>query len=281
MTKRSNPALWLLSLGNGGVDRPFNEAVGGTITEIDNYNGAGQRWRVHKFTGNGSLEVLESQQPFRVLVVGGGGGSQGPYGGGGGAGGVIANDAQTLTVGTHTVTIGAGGNQANGQNSVLGPLTAIGGGRTSATGGSGGGSNDGTRYQGTAGQGNRGGSGGTQGGECNGGGGGAGGVGKDAYLYGSGDGGPGIGTDITGTPMRLAGGGGGGMGWNPGTSNGHIVGKGVDGGGSCPTAWNGSPGHATANTGGGGGGAHFKLGSGGTSPGSGGSGVVIVAYQIG
>jgi len=52
MTKRSNPALWLLSLGNGGVDRPFNEAVGGTITEIDDYNGTGEKWRVHTFAAS-------------------------------------------------------------------------------------------------------------------------------------------------------------------------------------------------------------------------------------
>ena len=259
----------------------WNEATGGTITEVSSYNGTNETWRIHKFTSSSTFTVTQASQNFRVLVVGGGGGSSGPYGGGGGAGGVIANDSQALSVGAHTVTIGAGGVGANGGNTVLGPLTAIGGGRTDAAGGSGGGSNSGTRYQGTAGQGNQGGSGGAQGGECQGGGGGAGGAGMDASGGRSGDGGSGIATDITGTTIRLAGGGGGGMGWNPDTSNGHIVGQGKDGGGSCPSAWNGSPGHATANTGGGGGGSHYKAHSGASGEGRGGSGVVYIAYRIG
>ena len=35
----------------------YNDATGGTVTEIDDYNGTGKLWRVHTFTGNGTLNV--------------------------------------------------------------------------------------------------------------------------------------------------------------------------------------------------------------------------------
>ena len=130
MTKRSNPALWLLSLGNGGVDRPFNEAVGGLVTEVDDYNGTGEKWRVHTFTGSGTLDVTTAVQPFRVLAVGGGGGN-GTYtddsaGNGPGDGGqVFTNDAYTLSVGAYSFTIGTGGGaRASNSNGAGGSGTA-------------------------------------------------------------------------------------------------------------------------------------------------------------
>ena len=218
MTKRSNPALWLLSLGNGGVDRPFNEAVGGTVTEIDDYNGSGEKWRVHTFTGNGTLDISVAVQPFRVLIVGGGGASKFTANsgqGGGGAGGMITDDALSLTSGAHTVTIGAGGTigtfPQNGENTTAFGLTAIGGGAGAfrdggqqgpGSGGSGGGesrNNTGPGGAGTAGQGFQGGSGDS----ANlGGGGGAGGAGS------AGSGGPGKASNITGSSVTYARGGG-------------------------------------------------------------------------
>ena len=142
MPKRSNPAFWLMTLGNGGTPVLFNEAVGGTVTEIADYNGTGETWRVHTFTSSGSLEVLNDADPdgFRVLVAGGGGGggvSMANGGGGGAAGQLVINDTQALTVGTHTVTVGARGNHADnvdwgagktGGQSKLGSITANGGG---------------------------------------------------------------------------------------------------------------------------------------------------------
>ena len=127
MAKRSNPALWLLSLGNGGVDRPFNDAVGGTITEVGNYNGTGEKWRVHTFTTNGTLDVSTAVNPFRVLAVGGGGahgnGFQDRGPGGGGGGGVIDQSTAGAT-GAQSVVVGGTG----GASSVFG-LSAAGGGR--------------------------------------------------------------------------------------------------------------------------------------------------------
>ena len=89
----------------------WNDATGGTITTVDNYNGTGEKWRVHTFTSNGTLDVSLAVQPFRVLVVGGGGGcgSRGSgHPGGGGGGGVVAVNLNA-TAGAHSVTVGAGG----------------------------------------------------------------------------------------------------------------------------------------------------------------------------
>ena len=111
--------MWLVAKGSGGAGNYFNNAAGGTVTEISDYNGSGELWRVHTFTGNGSLEVLDSQQPFRVLVVGGGGpGGPSPndssyIGGGGGGGGVYENSALQIEVGPHAVVIGDGGSPGN------------------------------------------------------------------------------------------------------------------------------------------------------------------------
>jgi len=114
----------------------YNAATGGTVTTVENYNGTGQRWRVHTFTGSGTFTVTTADQPFRVLVLGGGGGAGGYYsqvppgtGGGGGA----WHDSRPLTVGAHAVTIGAGGGGASGGgapggSTSLGDLTAGGGG---------------------------------------------------------------------------------------------------------------------------------------------------------
>ena len=37
----------------------WNAASGGIEQSIANYNETGQRWMVHTFTGNGTLEALE------------------------------------------------------------------------------------------------------------------------------------------------------------------------------------------------------------------------------
>ena len=138
MTKRSNPALWLLSLGNGGVDRPFNDAVGGTVTEIDDYNGSGEKWRVHTFTGNGTLDISVAVQPFRVLIVGGGGASKftansgqggGGAGGAGSAGSGGPGKASNITGSSVTYARGGGsdgwdGSQQYGAGGNFGGLAA-------------------------------------------------------------------------------------------------------------------------------------------------------------
>jgi len=218
-----------------------------------------------------------------LVVAGGGAGGTNQDSGGGGAGGLLQG-LLPITLGTsYTVTVGAGGTTSNGSNSVLGNITALGGGyggllngngNSGGSGGGGGGSSSSTTGgQGTAGQGNAGGSGAAT--FPSGGGGGAGTVGLNANnssKY-SGNGGAGIASSISGTLTTYAGGGGGG-GYAGGTNVGYNSG-GVGGGG------NGYMGSSTggtsggANTGGGGGGNGDSYGS---VAGSGGSGIVIVRY---
>jgi hypothetical protein len=240
--------------------------------------------------------VIPNLTQVEVLVVAGGGGGT-ATGSGGGAGGLIYNSALAVTPGTsYTATVGAGGvggpypsfTATNGSNSVFGSLTAIGGGRgvshgyadVGISGGSGGGAaivTSGLTWAGglgTANQGFNGGAGMVEAswiGGC-GGGGGAGGPGRPgANAPGSGNGGPGLAYDISGTMTYYAGGGGGGEvnSIYPGTG-------GIGGGGSAVLDSAGTPG--TPNTGGGGGGGSFN----GTYPpgGGGGSGVIIARYPL-
>lgn len=93
----------------------WNNATGGTVTEIPNYNGTGERWRVHTFTTDGVLTIERATQPFRVLVQGGGGGGGGANNtshGGGGNGGYGTDTTLTLTPGAHAVEVGTGGGYA-------------------------------------------------------------------------------------------------------------------------------------------------------------------------
>ena len=234
-----------------------------------------------------------------VLVVAGGG-AGGGYGGndgagGGGAGGLIYSSSYPTTPGSAiSVTVGNGGSGVgnairgnDGQNSVFGVLTAIGGGgggtegslRDGKPGGSGGGAGGyGVKPggAGTAGQ-------GFAGGNCtapgDGGGGGAGAVGQNGLT---GTGGIGLLFNISGTPTYYAGGGGasgdkrnvrGGSGALGGFGGG---GKGQDATNSIP------PENGTNGLGGGGGaaaGSNPSFGAGTTlTSGAGGSGVVIVRY---
>lgn len=234
---------------------------------------------------------------YLIAAGGGGGGGFGnnpQFGGGGGGGGVLSG-SQSLSSGqTYTVTVGGGGagggtavaRGTNGANSVFSSLAANGGGGGGIGGGAlssglsggcggGGGSNYAgapTRFigaagTGTAGQGNDGG----RGHHDNdyetvaaGGGGGAGAAGADGTRFGSGKGGDGALSSITGTATRYAG-GGAALGDN---ANG---GAGLGGGGNRDTA-------GSANTGGGGGAASGPAGYGLGA--AGGSGVVIIRLPV-
>lgn len=237
------------------------------------------------------------------LVVAGGG-SGGVRGGGGGAGGYLESTALSLTANTPvTVTVGAGGASVgppyydrgnNGSDSVLGDITAIGGGggggldgtgqlysggpqNDGANGGSGGGGgvgwyHGGSPGYGTIGQGNDGGAGtdtnNAQYESC-GGGGGAGWPGG-AGTYGdfqAGDGGYGWYSTLTGS--YFAGGGGGGA--NPDTYAWGAGGLGGGGGGAMA----GYAENGAANTGGGGGGCSYNYGD---YSGDGGSGYVCIRF---
>ena len=230
---------------------------------------------------------------YLIVAGGGGGGSHttGVGAGGGGAGGLLTNlggnrlvlDGDTLSVIVGDGGVGSRANTAepgaNGGDSTLGDLIAIGGGggaggsfsQTGSPGGSGGGGrgNPGPGGIGVPGQGNPGGNGFPGGNGGGGGGGGAGGPGQDSpavnlpgNLGFGGDGGLGRLSDITGIEVFYAGGGGAGAS-HPGLGGLGGGGDGIPSG----TGGNGLPG-----TGGGGGGAGNGTG------GQGGSGIVIVRY---
>ena len=257
-------------------------ATGGHMyeAEID-----GTRWQIHVFTNVGEHVgglVIESPGDVEYLIVGGGGGAGSATwsgtGGGGGAGGLL-QDVFAADVGSYDVVVGSGGPGstrredpgASGQASSIFNLTAIGGGgggsrahstTTSAQpgqpGGSGGGGggynaeNSGSGGAGTPGQGHDG-HDWTEG--DGGGGGGAGGPGSRVT------GGPGRAFTFAGPdPVTYATGGDGGIG---GQSY-----RGAD---------------AEPNTGDGGGAAAHNQGN-NPDPdhvgGAGGSGIVIVRYQL-
>ena len=290
-------------------------ATGGTEST---YSSGGVNYKVHTFTSSGTFTANASGSVDYLVVAGGGGGGA-DSGGGAGAGGyrssvagessgggASAESKLSLSAGSYTVTIGAGGTGSintpngnaprgpNGQNSVFASITSTGGGGggpgqglgyvngAGASGGSGGGGggaypNNGTQGAGGAGTSGQGYSGaaGNSGAspERGGGGAGAGGAGT-IESDGGGDGGVGVQSSITGSAIYRAGGGGGGA-YSPASAIG-IGGNGGGGNGATVNV-NNTAGSGQANTGGGGGSAtEANIGTGG----NGGSGIVIVRYEL-
>ena len=271
----------------------------GSNSEVECSQGLDNGYYINRYTylsgtGTTTWSVPTGVSSVEYLVVAGGGGGGGYYyAGGGGAGGLLTASGYTVTPeASLPVIVGAGGAGgasstvgSNGVNSVFNNITAIGGGGggsyiglSGSAGGSGGGSGiAGSGGSGTSGQGNSGGTANPQysshtSASGGGGAGGAGGNGSDTGSYllldGTGVGGPGLASSITGTSIYYAGGGGGGS-WSGGGGTG---GAGGGGNGGAYDVIN--PTSGTANTGGGGGGASY----GAVSGGSGGSGVVIIKY---
>ena len=229
------------------------------------------------------------------LIVGGGGAGGATNntdgsGGGGGAGEVL-EDTGSVSVGTYSITVGAGGvststssfTQADGGSSSINTVdTAVGGGgggssnssfhdgRAGGSGGGGGAQNSSSGSGGSATAGFAGGAGRDN--SWGGGGGGASEVGEVGSTTG-GDGGDGVSSSISGSAVTYGGGGGGGYKGGIYVAGTGGAGGGGNGGESAVGA------DATANTGGGGGGA----GADGTSylGGDGGSGIVIISYTTG
>jgi len=300
------------SIGDSNFSNEANftglSVVGGTTADIDGY-------RIHTFTGNGTL-VVSGAINVQVLVVAGGGSGGNSNttnaNGGGGGGGVIYNAAFTLTAQTYSVTVGNGGVAIanatcgagnNGANSVFSTLTAIGGGGGGSScgyAGKNGGSGGGAAYSGYAAGastqvGGFGFAGGTFGVSYTGaGGGGAGSVGVSGNASTpGGNGGAGYASPISGTTKYYGGGGGGGA------NSSERAGDGYDGGGrgagttsfynytvytvgvNATTRGSGTP-NAIANTGGGGGAGSYWASNGGwtTGSGTGGSGIVIIRYSL-
>lgn len=273
--------------GNGGsgvvivrlLTADWYSITGGTQTTDGAYT-------VCTFNSSGDL-VLSSGKTADVLVVAGGGGGGYTYGGGGGAGGLLYTPARSITAGSYSVTVGAGGTKgtvsgavqaANGGDSQFSSDTLVkgggGGGSNGAvdapnTGGSGGGGSY-SPSTGAAALGTQGFAGGNGGGATKFGGGGGGGssaVGGAGSGSAGGPGGAGTANSISGASVTYAGGGGAGC------ENGGTGGTGGTGGGGAGSS-SGAGTNGTTNTGGGGGGGAYT----GTQydGGDGGSGVVIV-----
>jgi len=286
-TKEGDLIEWIPTIAKEKIDVwAIYNSTGGTKTVDGNYT-------VVTFKNNGVFNITSGTGGnVSVLVVAGGGGAGGTYGAGGG-GGLIHNTSYYVTGGGAgvTVIVGAGGAAVvgnlignDGEDSIFGTLTAIGGGHggtyipsvewPGGNGGSGGsssaalGANTNLHGNGTAGQGYN--SGDVGEGGSAGGGGGAGGVGQLGTNSHGGAGGIGYTTSINGSSFCYAGGGGGGE-----QTGGSAGGSATCGGGAGVNTGAGTTGVAgTANTGGGAGGSS-NLAYNGTS---GGSGIVIVRY---
>ena len=249
---------------------------------------------VRSFTTTGANTfTLTSPASLSVtyLVVAGGGGGGVGRGGGGGAGGVLTGST-TLTSGSYTITVGAGGASAindlqggdGGSSSIAALVVATGGGggggwitNVGRNGGSGGGASAGSGASGGTGVVGQGFAGSARyDGSTGGGGGGAG-----AAASGM-NGAIGISSIITGVTTYYAGGGGAGAnnGVNGVAFGGtYQVANGTFGGGNGAST-NGTKQpyqDAVANTGGGGGGQEGPTGN----SGAGGSGIVILSYPTG
>jgi len=286
---------------------PFG-ASGGTLEPAGIEPGNGYKY--HVFTSPGNFEVTGKAGTVEFLIVAGGGGPINGSGGGGG-GGVLHHPGREFDVGTHPITVGAGGPNTEGGDSILvdvnGPTTwtATGGGKsnmrsTGTAGGSGGGGGWGgdggpgtqSPSNGATGYGNNGSGAGTDGSGAAQRSGGGGGAGAAATGYDGGAGqpfpafaGPGVQSGIP-SPNRTAfnsavgptglyaGGGGGGQGSD------HSPTSGGPGGGGAGKAGHpnaGDPGVYATGGGGGGGGTVSPTQSPG---GSGGQGVIIIRYQV-
>jgi len=277
------------------------EITSGGVALGDNANG--NEYLYFAFKENIPEPALPAGEAEFMVVAGGGGGGtssggSGVGGSGGGAGGLRTSFGSTsggggsaesnisLSAGTYTITIGAGGGTggaASGQNGSAGAdssitgnasITSTGGGfgtfttYVGGTGGSGGGGYE-TGGSGTANQGYNGSNSSACGFTYR------GGAGGGAGAAASGKNG-GAGLLVNGT--TYAGGGGGGQSLNCGS------GSGGSGGGADGQNANFYNVDATANTGGGGGGGVYnliaqQLGYGASQGGSGGSGVVILQMR--
>jgi hypothetical protein len=294
----------VISLYGIQVGASTQKAQGGNIVVSDG------TYMYHAFTSSGSF-IPNQALTADVLVIAGGGAGGLLYAGGGGAGGISYQTGRSITTGAKTVIVGAGGaasitnpnTGASGSNSVFDTITSNGGGggagwisntgTNGVAGGSGGGGSMGTASGnsttggaatqgssgGATGYGNAGGGGyrGSGAAYFGGGGGGAGAVGANATSGGGGAGGAGLNTWsswATATNTGVSGyyaGGGGGAAEGAGTAP-----AGGAGGGGIGQFYNTiDPTSGTANTGSGGGGVANIA-----TPGSGGSGIVVIRYAI-
>lgn len=101
--------------GTNFSDRTFNIIVADAPTGGNNtytYTYGGTSYTLHKFTSNGAL-VLNAPKTVDIFMIGGGGGGGQHSGAGGGAGGLVWLTNQTMSTGTYSAVIGAGGQNAS------------------------------------------------------------------------------------------------------------------------------------------------------------------------
>ena len=131
------------AFGLKGSAASFIAATGGSVTTSGNY-------KYHTFTSSDTFSISAFPSGKYVdflLVGGGGGGGVAANGTGGGGGGVVIKTSETLSVGSYSVVIGAGGDSsiyASGEDTEFAGCIALGGGGGGAntngkSGGSGGG----------------------------------------------------------------------------------------------------------------------------------------------
>jgi hypothetical protein len=269
------------------------QPTGGTITTYGSY-------RVHSFTSSGTFTVDSNSSALTadILIVAGGGG------GGRSSSATRGGNGDNSVFGSYTSIGGGGGGGSNDSDTAQS-------GNSGGSGGGGGGDDqngDTAGGSGTSGQGNNGGGGsGHTAGDLGGGGGGAGAAGQ-TQISGNkaGNGGNGLANDFrTGSNITYAGGGGGGT--NSGAGIGGTGGGG-NGGDSPTNAQNGDTnkgsgggGGSGVGSGGGGGAGGMRAltgisvsgantvtvggggsgsGSGALKGGNGGSGIVVIRYQL-
>jgi len=303
---------------------PLQATGGDVVTTVVEQ---GREYNIHQFytpgtstfnvTSEGSFDEVE------VYVIGGGGSGANGYdgfGGGGGGGGGMAYSIGSMALGSHTVTVGAGGARPSRTNRLDGSaggtssfsdgvnftLSATGGARGDSRAGGGvtaaGGTGSGGQVNGTGGSGGQG--GGSNRGSSSG---GPGGNGVNGAPGGGGGGDENGNTDQTdnrggnGDAEFFTGGGAGGGGDQNNSANvGGLGGTGYfnggDGGGNNGNAEDGfgpgggaggisgtsrrNNGGGGGSFGGGGGGAGDYTNSGGSSGGGGGNGAVFIKYPV-
>jgi len=279
------------NINNNVIRTPYTVTGSYNVSQNPNFN------TIITFTGNGNIKFNESLSINMIIVGGGGGGgtseTNSAYaassGGGGGGSVIYAANYSTIPNNIYTITVGAGGTcgaasgsfpaAQNGTNGASSKITLSGTDIYTAIGGFGGLSGNAITI-------NQGGNGGNSG---SGGLGGLGGGGTNSSYNGSpginggGGGGPFYsgaggngGASNTSVPIygTYYGGGGGGGGGGYG-----VYGLGAGGGG------NGSQGNSNAenadvNSGGGGGGGCYNFQTAAYLGGNGGSGVVILFFNV-
>jgi len=107
------------------IEDVYNEASGGIETIVYDYNGTGERWKVHTFESNGTLEITESPQPFSTLIVAGGNGANYVVGIPASGGEVVENIGM-LSNSQVSVVVGSGGAGGQGGNAQPGGVSQFG-----------------------------------------------------------------------------------------------------------------------------------------------------------